>query len=155
MREELGRYKTIYGTLCQRLEAELDRIDARRILETEQGINRVLHTMLDGQTEVRGRARGDLINPDWDGWRIRLRRFGVPFWTGWMAWAQRLGWVLFFHTNKSSGLPQLVYRPHACVRMPNWMIGLRPVQRGLWKAPRERQKLPISTMEFSLRPDWR
>jgi hypothetical protein len=52
MREELKDAATKYDTICQKLNAELDRIDSQRMLEVEQCINRLLQNLLDAQTEV-------------------------------------------------------------------------------------------------------
>ena len=52
MREELREASTTYDTICQKLNSELDRIDSQRMLEVEQGINRLLRNLLDAQTEV-------------------------------------------------------------------------------------------------------
>lgn len=51
-REEFKKASETYEEICQKLNAELDRIDCRRMIELEQCLNRSLKSLLDAQTQV-------------------------------------------------------------------------------------------------------
>lgn len=52
MREEFQQAEGVYETIKQRFGAEMDRLDALRMLELEEAANRMLRDCLDTQKEV-------------------------------------------------------------------------------------------------------
>ena len=50
--EEYKKASASYAVLCQRLNADLDRIDAQRMLELEKCIDQLLKNLLSAQAQV-------------------------------------------------------------------------------------------------------
>lgn len=52
MKKEAKNVIATFDVICQRLEAELDRIDANRMEEIEECLNGIISKMLETQNEV-------------------------------------------------------------------------------------------------------